>query len=94
MSRIKPETYGFGAGVRTRDNRSAVWARIVLVAVVLGVLAGVMTGCSDESGTARAMNGYMEACKVPVSSTLTLGNWGNELKLSCPEFKPNTKGKS
>lgn len=43
MSRTQArEVYGYGAGVRTRSNRAAVWARWVIVAAVAGTLAGVL----------------------------------------------------
>lgn len=50
MSRTQArEVYGFGAGVRTRDNRASVWARRVIGAAILGTVAALVVGCSPVS---------------------------------------------
>lgn len=38
------EVYGFGAGLRTSRNRSAILARVAILAAVCGVLAGALCG--------------------------------------------------
>lgn len=43
MSRTQArEVYGYGAGLRTTRNRSAIFARLVILAAVCGALAGAL----------------------------------------------------
>lgn len=62
--------------------------------IAAAVITAALTGCSDIDEKAAGIKAFVDACKGPVGSRLTVSTDGNQLELTCADFKPEDKAKA
>ncbi len=68
-----------------------------MIRVLVVIAAIALAGCSDAPEKAAAITMFVNSCKTPVTGRMSMSSnsWtGNNIELTCSEFKPNVEGKS